>query len=126
MKFNVSQPMSVGLSYHLSIHQPKGLLIGWPLRSNSVASGHLCGSQFWLATRRSFPVDNHDIRMKIKIEDRINKKDYHILGQKHFLATTLMLFLMAGHYLQPKCQSLPPKIRVKKLQRDTKNMIYIN
>jgi hypothetical protein len=31
-----------------------------------------------------------------------------------------MLFLMAGHYLQPKCQSLPPKIHVKKLQRDTK------
>jgi hypothetical protein len=78
--------MSVGLSYHLSVHQPKGLLIGWPLRSSSLASGHLCGSQFWLATRRSFPVDNHDIRMKIKIEDRINKKDYHILGHKHFFS----------------------------------------
>jgi hypothetical protein len=24
--------------------------------------------------------------MKIKIEDRINKKDYHILGHKHFFS----------------------------------------
>jgi hypothetical protein len=31
----------------------------------------------------------------------------------------LELFCMAGHHLQPKYQSLPPEIRVEKLQRDT-------
>jgi hypothetical protein len=28
-------------------------------------------------------MDNHDIRMEIKIDGRMNKKDYHIRGHKH-------------------------------------------
>jgi hypothetical protein len=28
-------------------------------------------------------MDSHDVRMGIKIDGRINKKDHHILGHKH-------------------------------------------